>query len=145
MFPNFGRIFSYEKKQQNISQIIEFSTNDFGLENYVWSLSNKNEIPILKSDQFSSGFVFRKNDWMIDVNAYHKKIDGLTSLGQSVATNANIIANGSSTSKGLNFLLKKRFNDYTSWISYSFGETKFTFHKPMKEIRSLVIMTSHIV
>ncbi|CAL2087317.1 TonB-dependent receptor plug domain-containing protein [Tenacibaculum sp. 190524A05c] len=127
VFPNFWANFSYEKKQQNISQIIEFSTNDFGLENYVWSLSNKNEIPILKSDQFSSGLVFRKNDWMIDVNAYHKKIDGLTSLGQSVATNANIIANGSSTSKGINFLLKKRFNDYTSWISYSYGDTKFTF------------------
>lgn len=127
VFPNFWTNFSYEKKQQNISQIIEFSTNDFGLENYVWSLSNKNEIPILKSDQFSGGFVFRKDNWMIDVNAFHKKIDGLTSLGQSVGTNTNIIANGSSTSKGINLLVKKRFGDYTTWISYGFGDTKFTF------------------
>lgn len=127
LFPSLWVNFSYEKKQQNISQLIEFSTNDFGLENYVWSLSNKNEIPILNSDQVSGGFVFKKNSWMLDVNTFYKTIDGLTSLGKGIATNANITANGSSVSKGINVLLKKQFTNYTSWISYSFGDTTFEF------------------
>ncbi|MFY7671795.1 carboxypeptidase-like regulatory domain-containing protein [Tenacibaculum sp. MEBiC06402] len=127
LFPSLWVNFSYEKKQQNISQLIEFSTNDFGLENYVWSLSNKNEIPILNSDQVSTGFVFKKDSWMLDVNTFYKTIDGLTSLAKGVATNANITANGSSVSKGINVLLKKQFTNYTSWVSYSFGDTTFEF------------------
>ncbi len=118
---------SYEKKYQNISQLIEFSTSDFGLENKVWSLSNKEEIPILKADQISAGLVFKNNGWLFDLNMYYKDVDGLTSLSRGVTSNSSIILNGESTSKGITALLKRKFGNYTTWMSYSLGETDFTF------------------
>ncbi len=118
---------SFEKKYQNISQLIEFATSDFGLENNVWSLSNSNEIPILEADHFSFGLVFKNKDWLFDLNAYYKNVSGLTSLSRLITTNSETILNGTSTTKGITALLKRTFNNYTSWMSYSFGKSDFTF------------------
>ncbi|WP_408040342.1 TonB-dependent receptor [Tenacibaculum amylolyticum] len=127
LFPHFWVNSSYEKKQQNISQIIELSTSDFGLENNVWSLSNRDGIPILSANQFSGGFMFKKNNWLLDVNLYTKKVEGLTWLSSGVFTNSGITSNGSSSAKGITLLLKKKMGKYISWLSYGFGETKFIF------------------
>ncbi|WP_442264501.1 TonB-dependent receptor [Tenacibaculum sp. ZS6-P6] len=118
---------SYEKKYQNISQLIEFSTSDFGLENKVWSLSNKEEIPILKADQISAGLVFKNNGWLFDLNMYYKDVDGLSSLSRTVTSDSDIIQNGQSRSKGITMLFKKTFDNYTTWMSYSLGATDFSF------------------
>ena len=54
--PKFWIKGSAEFKQQNISQLLEFSTADFGLENQIWALSTKENVPLLKSKQFTIGF-----------------------------------------------------------------------------------------
>lgn len=127
LFPHFWVNSSYEEKQQNISQIIEFSTSDFGLENNVWSLSSKEGVPILQANQFSGGFVFKKNNWLLDVNFYTKNVDGLTSFSSGVFSDIIITSNGRSKSEGITLLLKKKLGNYTSWMSYGFGETKLIF------------------
>ncbi|WP_299622312.1 carboxypeptidase-like regulatory domain-containing protein [uncultured Tenacibaculum sp.] len=118
---------SYEKKYQNLSQLIEFSTSDFGLENKVWSLSNNEEIPILEADQLSGGLVYKNKGWLLDLNLYMKEVNGLTSLSRGVSTNPDIITSGKSNTKGITALVKKNIGKYTSWVSYSLGETTFTF------------------
>ena len=118
---------SIEFKQQNTSQLIEFDTLDFGLENQVWILADDDEIPILKSNQITFGFVYQKQNWTIDIDFYRKKIEGLTSFTKGFSSVNFSNSNGNSLSKGIDVLIKKKWNNYNSWVSYSFSNTDYTF------------------
>lgn len=80
---SFNVNFSGEIKHQAVSQILEFNTINFGLENQVWALANGDEFPVSKSSQISTGFVFSKDGWRVDLDAYYKNITGLTSFNRS--------------------------------------------------------------
>lgn len=121
---------SAESLHQAVSQIVEFNTEDFGLENQIWALSDGELIPLLKSSQLTTGFVFSKNGWTLDTEAYYKKIDGLTSftLGFDSA-NELTFTKGNSKVLGLDVLLKKKIDNYRTWLSYSLVNNKFTFRE----------------
>ena len=119
---------SGEIKNQAVSQIIEYRNNGIGLENNIWAVANS-EIPILNSKQLSVGFLYQKNGWNLDVDFYQKKIKGLTLMTDDLANNtqANRVPfyiSGESNISGIDLLLKKRFGNYRSWISYSYSKTK---------------------
>lgn len=119
---------SIEMKQQNISQLLELTTSDFGLENQIWVLSSKEEdIPILKSNQYTLGLIFKQDNWTIDVDLYRKKITGITSLTRGFNNINNIFSHGSGISRGIDVLIKKKWGNYNTWVSYSLGNTKMTF------------------
>ena len=125
--PSFLVKSSLEYKQQNISQLVEFDTSDFGLENQVWVLADNDKVPVLKSNQITLGVVYNKNNWTLDLDFYRKNISGLTSFTRGfVSLNSdNLIGEG--VTKGIDLLIKKEWKNYHSWISYSLSETKNTF------------------
>jgi hypothetical protein len=118
---------SAEVKNQAVSQIIEFSTQDFDIENQVWALSSEEGSPILKSDQFSVGFLFSKNGWNLDVDAYYKNIIGLTSITRGFVSAEDNLSDGTSTTTGVDILLKKKINNYSTFIGYTYSVTDFLF------------------
>lgn len=119
---------SAEIKQQNISKLVEFFTEDFGLENQVWALANEENIPVLESNQVSLGTIFKKNKWTIDIDVYRKEIKGLTSLTNGFVSQNDDYFEGKSISYGLDVFLKKQWRNYNSWISYSLSNTLFKFN-----------------
>jgi hypothetical protein len=127
---------SGEIKNQAVSQIIEYRNNGIGLENNIWATAN-NAIPILNSKQFSVGFLYQKNGWNLDVDIYKKKVKGLTLMTDDIANNTPtsrvpFYISGENDITGMDLLLKKRFGNYRSWVSYSFAKTKQQF----KELNS---------
>ncbi|MCK8522096.1 carboxypeptidase-like regulatory domain-containing protein [Aquimarina sp. D1M17] len=118
---------SAELKNQSISQVIEFATFNFGLENQVWILAQEDGFPLLQSRQFTVGGLFNKGNWNIEVDSYYKKVKGLTSLTRGFETLANGFSEGESISQGIDVLIKKKIGKYTSWLGYSFSDTMFTF------------------
>lgn len=118
---------SGEIKNQAVSQIIEFTTQEFGLENQVWALSQGEGFPILRSNQLSAGFLFIQNGWKLDVDTYFKNIDGLTSLTRGFESTTDNFSEGSSNTKGVDILLKKKINNYSTWVGYTYSVTNFTF------------------
>ena len=127
LFPKFWVKGSIESKQQNISQLLEFTTSDFGLENQIWALSTSENIPILKSNQYTFGIIYKKDNWILDIDFYQKKITGLTSLSKGFQTINDDFSEGKSNIIGVDFLLQKRWTNYSSWFSYSFSNNQFTF------------------
>ncbi len=120
---------SAEIKNQSVSQIIEFTTQDFGLENQVWALTDDDLIPLLQSKQFSGGFLWHKNGWNLDLDFYNKNIIGLTSLTRGFETSTNNFAEGQSSTLGMDLLLKKKIGSYSTWLGYTFSETTFEFEE----------------
>ncbi|WP_291128799.1 TonB-dependent receptor plug domain-containing protein [Flavobacterium sp. UBA7682] len=119
---------SYEQRSQILSQVRESAANDLSLENYVWVLSDDNEYPIQKVNQFTSGIIFKKNNWLLDVDAYYKTITGITSftlgfLGQ----NGNEINHGKGFTKGVDILLQKSTASWRAWITYTYQDSQNQF------------------
>ena len=124
---NFRIKASAEVKSQAVSQIIEFITADFGLENQIWALTEETDSPLLISDQYSIGFLISKKGWHLDVDGYYKRIDGLNSFTRGFESAQDFFSEGKSTTKGVDVLLKKKINKYSSWLGYTYSTTDFTF------------------
>ncbi|WP_299440161.1 carboxypeptidase-like regulatory domain-containing protein [uncultured Aquimarina sp.] len=117
---------SAERKNQVISQISNYLPNDFNLDNQIWLLADSEFVSMLSSDQFSGGFSINKNDWYIDIEGYYKSTSGLTSFANGF-NGVLDLETGESEVFGLDVLIKKRINNYRTWIGYSLTDQDFKF------------------
>lgn len=119
---------SYERKSQILTQVKESNANDLSLENYVWVLSENKDYPIQKANQFTGGFTFKKNQWLVDVDAYYKTITGITTLTFGFL-NLNDANNhkGKGFTKGLDVLFQKSAPTWRAWITYTFQDSENKF------------------
>nr|WP_294773629.1 TonB-dependent receptor plug domain-containing protein [uncultured Flavobacterium sp.] len=119
---------SYERRSQILSQVRENAANDLSLENYVWVLSDNAEYPIQKASQFTSGIIFKKNHWLLDVDVYYKNINGITSFTLGfLGENGNEIRQGKGFTKGIDVLLQKSAATWRTWITYTYQDSQNQF------------------
>ncbi len=118
---------SAEIRNQSASQIIEFATQDFGLVSQLWVVADQENFPILNSRQFTAGLLWQKAGWNLDMEGYHKNIDGLTSISNGFLSAENSFTNGESSTWGLDILLKRKWNNYSSFLAYTLSDTNFLF------------------
>ncbi|WP_298236837.1 TonB-dependent receptor plug domain-containing protein [uncultured Algibacter sp.] len=118
-----------ELKSQTTSQIIDLQNDFLGIEKRRWVLSNNEDIPILKSKQASIGLHYNKNKLLISVEAYLKKVDGITSRSQGFQNQFQFINDtGGYKIKGVDVLINKQFQDVVStWLSYSYSKNDYSF------------------
>jgi hypothetical protein len=121
-----------ELKHQNTSQIINIDVGSdefFGIEKRRWRLSDNESFPIIKSKQGSIGFNYSNKGWLLSAEGYFKEVKGITSLSQGFLNQyAFQKANGSYQVKGIDLLINKRFKKLSGWLSYSYGDNKYTFN-----------------
>lgn len=118
---------SAERRNQPISQLVEFNQTELRLENNLWRLSDEVTYPLLQSNQVSAGVLFDNKGWTLDVDGYYKRISGLTSFTNGFSTPQLALSEGKSTILGLDVLLKKRIGNYRFWAGYSFNDISFNF------------------
>ncbi|WP_299112732.1 TonB-dependent receptor [uncultured Winogradskyella sp.] len=119
---------SGEIKNQIISEIDETVFSDLSLENRVWRLANNNDFPIINSKHVSAGFLFSKNGWNIDADAYYKKLKNVTALSLGFLNPEGGGFNiGDQNILGVDAFLRKRFNGFTTWASYSYNRARSRF------------------
>ncbi len=121
--------YAFEKKNQSISQITDLRNDGLGnLFDRIWVVSTENNVPILKSNQHTIGIDFQNKDWTINVEVYSKKLDGIGVLLNDDIFNPRNVT-GKNTIKGLDFLVKKKWNQFSSWLSYSYSKSRFRFQE----------------
>ncbi len=119
-----------EIKNQIISQIDETVLSDLSLENRLWHLADNKNFPITNSKQISLGLLYKNNSWSADIDYYHKYIDGKTALSLGFLNpNGKTFHIGNQKIKGLDFYLKKDWEKFNSWISYSYTDVKSKFNQ----------------
>ena len=72
----------HQKKHQTSTQVIDLQQDFLGVENRRWILVNNDDIPIITSNQVSWGFTFKKNNRLVSMDNFYKKVDGITSRSQ---------------------------------------------------------------
>lgn len=118
----------YEQKSQTLSQIIDLQQDFLGIEKRRWTLADNDSIPIQKSRQLSVGFTFNKNNWLITVDNFYKKVNGITTSSQGFLNQfESIKSTGNYKVFGTEFLIQKSFHRFYTWLSYSFNDNKYEF------------------
>ncbi len=122
---NFEVQFTGEIKNQIISQIDETVLSDLTLDNKIWRLADGKNFPIINAKHFTIGTIYTKNNWTFDLDIYHKTIEGISALSLGYLNPLNNQFNiGTQKINGIDFYIKKRFNKFKTWISYSFLDVK---------------------
>jgi hypothetical protein len=117
-----------EMKNQTTTQIIDFQNDFLGIEKRRWVLSNDGDIPVIRSRQLSAGIHYTKKEFLVSVEVYFKKINGITSSSQGFQNQFQFIrSRGSSEATGIDFLINKKISRFNSWISYSYADNNFNF------------------
>lgn len=125
---NFRLEFLAELKSQSITQIIDLQQDFFGIEKRRWQLANGTDVPIIKSQQASLGLSYDKNDLLISAEGYYKFVDNITAKSQGFQNQFQFVNDiGSYAIKGVDFLINKRFDDFSTWLSYSYSKNDYTF------------------
>lgn len=117
-----------ELKSQTTSQIIDLQNDFLGIEKRRWILSNNMDIPIIKSSQGAVGIHYNKNKLLISVEAFLKNVEGITARSQGFQNQFQFEnAIGDYQVKGIDFLINKQFDSFSTWLSYSFSDNNYTF------------------
>ena len=117
-----------EFKHQNTSQIVNFQNDFLGIEKRRWQLTDNDAIPIIKSKQASIGLLYKSKGWLADAKGYYKAVDGITTQSQSFTTKyESTKEKGSYDVYGFEFLLRKKFKNISSWLSYSYINNTYRF------------------
>lgn len=116
-----------EKRYQTLSQLVEFDDTRLRLQNGTWTLTDNDDFPLLESEQYSTGLLMDYKGWTIDLDAYLKKIDGLTSFTNGFTNASEDYSQGTSDIFGIDFLLKKELGDYRIWLGYTYNTVDYRF------------------
>lgn len=117
-----------EIKSQNIAQIIDLQQDFFGIERRRWQLSNGNDVPLIKSNQFSIGLNYQEKGLLVSAEAFKKTVNGISTRSQGFQNQFQLVnANGSYTIRGIDVLFNKKFQNLSTWFSYSFSKNDYNF------------------
>ncbi len=121
-YVNAGRYYQF------LSQLIEIKQDQASIGIPVWVIVASKEVPVLSSNQIQIGGVYSKKTWLVDVQIYRRNMNGLSSLSNGFdESNSNQFFIGSARINGVDILIKKRWRNYRSWISYSYSEVEHQF------------------
>jgi hypothetical protein len=102
-------------------------TDEFGNFRYFWTLSDDNNIPVVKSLQYVFGIKYQKNRFMFNVEGYYKTLSGLTRYYDLVNYNIQDIYYGTAEIYGVDILVKGNLRNHSAWIAYSLSKATETF------------------
>lgn len=115
--------FSAGRYQQLIHEVIE--DNPFTGGNSYWALADDDNLPALKSNNYTAGFNISNNGWNLDIEYFNKKIEGTSifTVSQLIENGQREIelsfAAGSSQINGMDILVQKDTRQYSGWIAYT--------------------------
>jgi len=117
-----------ELKSQSISQVIDLQQDFFGIEKRRWQLANTNNVPLITSEQASIGISYNQNNLLVSIEGYYKGVNNITARSQGFQNQFQFTNDvGTYTVKGIDFLINKRFNNFSTWLSYSYSKNDYQF------------------
>ncbi|MDR2388255.1 MAG: TonB-dependent receptor [Tannerellaceae bacterium] len=100
----------------------------------LWLLSDREGIPVSRSLHFVAGGSYETKDFLFDVEAYYKKLRDLSEYTLRFAPSLTgeagyeeFFYTGQGYSRGVDFLIQKKYGKLTGWIGYTLAETRYQF------------------
>ncbi|MBT8260269.1 MAG: TonB-dependent receptor, partial [Bacteroidia bacterium] len=110
-------------------QIIDLQNDFLGIEKRRWVLANNTDIPVLESRQISAGIQYNRRNLTLSAEGYFKTVDGITTRSQGFQNQYQFVdAIGKYDVKGIDVLINKKFNNFSTWLSYSYRVNDYSFN-----------------
>ncbi|MCM4168547.1 hypothetical protein KCTC52924_02122 [Arenibacter antarcticus] len=117
-----------EFKSQTTNQIIDLEQNFLGIEKRRWILSDDQTLPITKSKQASLGINYERNSLYVGLEGFYKKVEGISTATQGFQNKDQFRGEiGSYDVSGVEFLINKNMNTYSTWLSYTYNLNNYYF------------------
>ncbi|MEL6863886.1 MAG: carboxypeptidase-like regulatory domain-containing protein [Bacteroidota bacterium] len=115
--------------QQYVSQLKEFGDNELAQNNQIWVLNGFEEEELQEAKKLSGGLVFQRAGWLVDVEAYYNRVDGLSTLSPAFRGQGNVFgfSTGHSINTGMDLLVRKRWRQFNCWLNYSLSRGIYNF------------------
>ncbi len=113
-------------QHQFVSQIDQLDEVELGLANRVWIMADTAEIPVVRGIIGDFGIVFHKKGWLVEIEGYAKQLKNVVSFSDNPTFSSGLLR-GDAISMGVDVLVKKRWKNFRSWISYSYSKVDYTF------------------
>ncbi len=134
---NFTNNLSLKSSFSYYQQFIrEFEYEYLGENKYLWVNAGLNKVPVLETQNFMVGGTAILKKFTIDIEAYHKNMDGLTeySVVQPGRNNDGnprdyftFVGDGRST--GIDILLSSAYKKYNTYLAYTLSKTEQRYEK----------------
>ena len=117
----------YQFVQRVIREDISAGSRDF------WMLTDGDIVPVGFAEHFIIGTSYETNDFLFDIEAYYKKLSGLTEYTLRYIPQFGTIDydaffyQGDGFAQGIEFLIQKKFGNLTGWVGYTLGEVIYDF------------------
>lgn len=119
---------AFEQKSQTVSQRIDFQSDFLGVEKRRWVLANDDDVPVVNSTQYSFNVQYQKRNWLLQAEAYSKKVNDITSANQGFQNQLQFVrATGNYETQGVEFIINKKTKNWSTWLSYTYAENDYTF------------------
>lgn len=103
----------------------------------VWVVADGDEVDIFTSQQASLGLAYKKGGWLVDLDGFYKKLDGVIASNQyqeQVDEDNEIdFVDGTGTVRGIDIMVKRKTRYYTPWLSYSLSKASSHFEEYAEE------------
>lgn len=113
---------SYGLFNQYIKQLENFSQSHLSFDNRLWVLDTEE---IMRSRKAIFGASYSKNNLLVDFDAYHIVSSGIAVLTSGQNAELEIDQSGSSSSRGIELLVKHRWGSYRTGLSVHIGSVDF--------------------
>ena len=128
IFEGFKLNTSASITNQAITQIQESLVSSFTLETDLWRVTDNEEYKILESQHYSFGSSYTSKSWFLETDLYYKRTDNITSLTAGFLNPFdNNFHVGNTNTIGFEFFAKKKFTNYSTWVSYNFSNQQTRF------------------
>jgi hypothetical protein len=100
----------------------------------IWLLSDEDGIPVSSSLHWVAGGSYETKDYLFDVEGYYKRLYRLSEYTLRFAPSfieaaeyRQFFYTGEGYSRGIDFLVQKKYGKLTGWIGYTLAETRYRF------------------
>ena len=102
-----------------------------------WVLADGDVIPTSKAIHYVAGMSYETDGYLFDIEAFYKDYSGLTEYSSRQETtgfgpNRSLTINeqfytGNGVSKGIEFLVQKKFGNFNGWLGYTLSSVDYNF------------------
>ena len=117
-----------EFKSQTTNQVVDLEQNFLGIEKRRWVLSDDATLPVTQSKQASIGLNYEKNDFYFGIEGFYKRVEGISTSTQGFQNQNQFNGEiGLYNVGGIELLINKKGENYSSWFSYTYNKNDYTF------------------
>ncbi|MBT8218306.1 MAG: hypothetical protein KJP00_00665, partial [Bacteroidia bacterium] len=120
--PDLNIKFSGGLFNQYIRQLEQFNESSLNLENQLWVLATED---LMTAQKLGIGLIYQKKGWLIDIDTYYQFADRVPVLTSGQSSELEINSMGNLNSIGLELLIKRRWQQWHSALSYHLSEVTF--------------------